>query len=91
MSEYWTPSVASPVSNFNGTEITVTRFQDDDKLRGQDAGGIGHVLIDKLKPRWITSQVENKSETKDIAYISITYFIHSKKYISFSSREAGHI
>ena len=51
MSEYWTPSVASPVSNFNGTEITVTRFQDDDKLRGQDAGGIGHVLIDKLKPR----------------------------------------
>ena len=50
MSEYWTPNVDLPVSNFHGTEITVTRFQDDDKLRGQDAGGIGHVLIDKLKP-----------------------------------------
>lgn len=83
--------MALPVSNFDGTEITVTRFQEDDKLRGQNVGGIGHVLIDKLKLLWITSKVENKSETKDIAYISITYFIHSKKYISFSSREAGHI
>lgn len=91
LNEYWTPSVASSVSKFNGTEITVTRFQEDDKLRGQNVGRIAPVLIDKLKLLWITSKVENKSETKDTAYISITDFIRSKKYISLSSRKAGHI
>ena len=33
----------------NGTEITVTRFREDDKLRGQNVGRIAPVLIDKLK------------------------------------------
>ena len=49
LSEYWTPNVALSVSNFNGTEITTTRFQEDDKARGQTVGGIARVLIDKLK------------------------------------------
>ena len=41
MSEYWTPGVASSESNFSGTEITVTRFEKDDKLRDQNVGGGG--------------------------------------------------
>lgn len=81
LSEYWTPNVALSVSNFNGTEITTTRFQEDDKPRGQTVGGIARVLIDKLKLLRITNKVESKSETKDTAYISITHFISSKKYI----------
>lgn len=60
LSGYWTPGVASSESNFSGTEITVTRFQKEDKLRDQNVGGdcpCRYIEIDEnYKQRRKTSQ-----------------------------------
>lgn len=47
LGEYWIPGVALSVSNFSGTEITVTGVEKDDKQRGWNVRGI--VSIDILK------------------------------------------